>query len=252
LEILTELGWAVWMRLIIGLRAKRVEVTANLYLDLPRRLGEGRYQPEGVMLEFHGKPGRVYYDIPYATIEHTNPERSFIAVQRFAAIESDASAFSLVALGGNQSFQVAARDGLLAANLGASITGRADTRPQCIILPDGFAKNEISSGGDPFYGSYEHRFALLFRPAFETALAAEELRASAPVFRVNPGGGDWPIQKSLIDLDAPSGKVTAFRVDGGTPSIALNDVSGKSSHIAHGGKSLELPAFAVRTVPAST
>lgn len=252
LEILIELGWAVWMRLNIGLRAKRVEVTANLYLDLPRRLGEGEYKPEGVMLEFKGKPGRAYYDIPYATIEHTNPERSFVAVQRFAAIEGDTEGFSLVALGGNQSFQVAARDGALAANLGASIIGRPDTRPQCIILPDGFAKNEISSKGDPFYGSYEHRFALLFRPAFETALAAEELRASAPVFRVNPGGGDWPVQKSLIDLDAPTGKVTAFRANGGTASIVLNDVSGKSAHIAYAGKSLELRAFAVRTVPVSS
>jgi hypothetical protein len=252
LEILTELGWAVWLHLVIGLRAKRVEVTANLYLDLPRRIGEGQYKPEGLLLEFKGKPGRAYYDIPYATIEHTNPERSFVAAQRFAAIEGDAGSFSLVALGGNQSFQITAREGVLAANLGASIIGRADTRPQCIMLPNGFAKNEISSAGDPFFASYEHRFALLFLPAVETALAAEELRASPPVFRVNPGGGDWPVQKSLIDLNAPTGRVTAFRVNGGTPSIVLNDISGKSSHIVHGGKSLELPAFAVRTFPVSS
>jgi hypothetical protein len=251
LEILTELGWAVWLRIVIGLRTKRVEVTANLYLDLPRRIGEGKYRPEGLLLVFKGKPGRAYYDIPYATIEHTNQERSFVAAQRFAAIEGDVGAFSLVALGGNQSFQIAAREGAIAANLGASIIGRADTRPQCIMLPNGFAKNEISSGGDPFFASYEHRFALLFLPAAETALAAEELRVSVPVFRVNPGGGNWPFQKSLMELNAPTGRVTAFRVNGGAPSVVLNDISGKSSHIVHGGKILELPAFAVRTLPVS-
>jgi hypothetical protein len=239
----------VWLRLVIGLRPDRVEVTANLHVDMPRRIGKLQWDPEGLLLEFRGRPGRALYDIPYATIEHTNPEPSYVAAQRFAAIEGDTEAFALVALGGDQSFRVAPREGVLAASLGASIMGRADTRPQCIILPSGYARHEITSGGDPFFGSYEHRFALLFRTAAETAVAADKLRTAAPVLRVNPGDGDWDAQRSLIRLDAPGARVTAFRQSDGSSSIVLNDLSGKPSGVTLGGETVTLPAFGIRTLP---
>ena len=34
LEVFTELAWAVWLRLVIGLRPSRVEVTANVQVDI--------------------------------------------------------------------------------------------------------------------------------------------------------------------------------------------------------------------------
>ncbi|MDD2461470.1 MAG: hypothetical protein PHT98_10375, partial [Kiritimatiellae bacterium] len=79
LEVFTELAWAMWLRLVIGLRPDRVEVTACVQVDMPRRIGKGKYDPAGLLLEFRGWPGRVRYDIPNATIEHANPEPSFIA-----------------------------------------------------------------------------------------------------------------------------------------------------------------------------
>lgn len=246
LEVFTELTWAVWIRLVIGLRPDRVEVTASVQVDMPRRIGKGKYDPAGLLLEFRGWPGRVRYDIPYATIEHANPEPSFIAAQRFAAIDADGAAFAVVALDGNQSFRVAPRDGVVAASLGASIQGRADKRPECKILPSGYADHLITSGGDPFLGAYEHRFGLVLCPPAEVAAAADRLRVGVPLFRVRPGNGEWPAQQSLIALDAPSARVTAFRVRQGECRAVVNNLAETPCAVRCGGEALTLPAFGIR------
>ena len=248
LEVFTELAWAVWLRLVIGLRPGHVEVTANVQVDMPRRIGKLKYDPEGLLLEFRGWTGRARYDVPYATIEHTNPEPSFIAAQRFASIDAGDAAFALVTLGGNQSFRVAPRAGVVAASLGASIQGRADTRPECRILPSGYAEHLITSGGDPFFGTYEHRFALLLCPPAAVAAAADRLRTSVPLFRVQPGSGDWPIQQSLIHLDAPTARVTAFRTHDGKCGMVLNNLGENPCTVRCGDESLTLAAFGIRDV----
>ena len=249
LEVFTELAWAVWIRLVIGLRPDRVEVTAHVQVDMPRRIGKLKYDPEGLLLEFRGWPGRVRYDIPYATIEHVNPEPSFVAAQRFAAIDADGAAFAVVALGGNQSFRVAPRQGVVAASLGASIQGRADTRPECKILPSGYAEHLITSGGDPFFGAYEHRFALVRCPPDAVAAAADRLRIGVPLLRVRPGSdGAWPAQQSLIRLDAPGVRVTAFRVSQETSRLVLNNLSEKACEGRCGGEAFALPGFGIREI----
>ena len=135
------------------------------------------------------------------------------------------------------------------ASLGASIQGRADTRPECRILPSGYAEHLIGSGGDPFFGASEHRFALLLCPLAAVAAAAGELRTGVPLFRVQPGNGDWPVQQSLLDLRAPSARVTAFRTRGGKCSIVLNNLGEQPCTVRCGGNSVALSAFGIREVP---
>jgi hypothetical protein len=248
LEVFTELTWTVWIRLVIGLRADHCLVTAEVHVDMPRRIGVGGYDPNGLLLEFRGQPGRVFYDIPYGTVEQTRREPSFVAAQRFAAMEAGSTSFAVVALGGNQSFKVAAGDGLLAASLGASIQGRPDTRPQCILRPDGYADHKITSGGDPFLGTYEHRFAFLFSRPTEAALRARALRCSIPLVPVEVGGGNGPAQRSFLSVEPATAYVTAFRMDRKGPSIVLNDVSGAPSRGFCADHSVELEPFGVATV----
>ena len=248
LEVFTELAFAVWLRLVIGLRPDRVEVAAEVHVDMPRRFGKLGYDPAGLLLEFRGKSGRAFYDVPYATIEHTNPKPSFVAVQRFAALDAGADSFAVVALGGNQSFRLAPEDGVLAAGLGSSVQGRADTRPECVILENGYARHTITSNGDPFLGSSEHRFALLFRRPAAAAKAAHLLRTGVPVFPVSPAGGDWPEQQSLLHLDAPAARATAFRTVNGISSVVLNDLGGEPSTIRCGNESRSIPAFGICTM----
>jgi len=232
LEVFTELAWAVWLQLTIGLRVDRIEVTAQVHIDMPRRFGKLGYDPEGLLLAFTGQAGHVYYDIPYAVIRHPNDEASFVAAQRFAALESAELAFGLIALGGNQSFRVAAKEGSIAANLGASTEGRPDTRPQCIIRPDGTAEHRITSGGDPFMGTYRHRFALIFGDRRELALSARRLRTAVPLVYVNPGDGPWPAAKSLLTIDPPEAWVTAFRTTPQGAQVVVNDLSGQASRVS--------------------
>ncbi len=248
LEIFTELAWAVWLRLVIALREDGVELTAEVHVDLPRRIGNLKYGPEGLLLQVRGRPGEIFYDIPYAVIWHRNPAPSFVAAQRFVVMESGAASFGLIALGGNQSFKVAGREGLIAANLGASTQGRPDTRPQCAIRPDGTGAHKITSGGDPFMGSYTHRFALVFAGPAETALAARNRRTPVPLARIVPGGGDWPDQRSLLDIASPTAHVTAFRCDAGGRELVLNDVSGRAGRISCCGKSAEVSPYGIVTV----
>ena len=203
-EVFTELAWAVWLKLVIGLRHDRVEVLASVYVDLPRRIGNFGYDPNGLRLEFHGQPGRASYDVPYATIEHGNGDPSFVAVQRFAALDSGKTSFAVVALGGNQSFQIAAKAGILAPNLGVSLQGRADTRPQCIIRPDGYGEHKITSGGDPMLGTYEHRFAIVFDRPAGAAVSAHALRTPVPLVHIEPGNGGLARGTQLAGRQGPS------------------------------------------------
>ncbi|MBI5833377.1 MAG: hypothetical protein HZB16_13850 [Armatimonadetes bacterium] len=226
LEVFCELAWAVWLRLTIGLRAGRAELCAEVHFDMPRRIGNLGYDPEGLKLSFRGAPGRVLYDIPYATITHTTGDRSWVAVQRFAALDS-AEPFGVICLGGNQSFQVCGDEGYLAANLGTSTQGRPDTRPQCILHADGTGDHLITSKGDQFANWYEHRFALVRGGAAHLALVARQLRTAVPVHAVTPGGGELPAEGSLLTVGPESTHVTAFRRTAQGCSLAINDISGQ-------------------------
>lgn len=251
LELFTELAWAVWLRLIIGLREDHIEILADVHFDLPRRIGNLTYDPQGLLLRFKGRPGRGFYDVPYATIEHTNPESSFVAAQRFAALDSGDASFALVALGGNQSFQLAAKAGTLAANLGASLQGHADTRSQCIVRPDGYGEHIITSGGDPMMGSCRHRFALVFQRPAEATITAHRLRTAVPVVRVESGNGNWPAQQSLLSMGSANVHVTAFRTDRDGCHVVMNNLTGETSRVQCQGQSVTLPPWGVATVRAS-
>lgn len=249
LEVFTELAWAVWLRLVVSLREDRTEITAELHVDLPRRIGSLGYDPEGLLLEFRGMPGQVCYDVPYATIQHPNPDPSFIAVQRFAAIDSgDKSSFGVIAVGGNQSFKVAGRDGVLSVNLGASTQGRPDTRPECEIHADGTADHKVASKGDPFFGTYRHILALLYADRTELALAARRLRAAVPVFRIEPGNGDWPAEQSLIRIEPETAFVTAFRAGKSGCELVVNDISGTATQASCNDRAFDLSAYGVKIV----
>ncbi len=248
LEVFTELAWTVWLRLVIGLRADHCLITAEVHVDMPRRIGVGGYDPNGLLLEFRGQSGRGFYDLPYGIVEHANRAPSFVAAQRFAALASGAGSFAVVTLGGDQSFKLAAADGLLAASLSASIQGRPDTRPQCIVRPDGYADHKITSGGDQFLGTYEHRFALLFSQPTEAALQARALRSTVALVPIEAGGGGWPAQRTLLSVEPGTACVTGFRTDRSGHSIVLNDVSGATSRGSCAGHAIELPAFGVATV----
>jgi hypothetical protein len=248
LEVFTELAWAVWLRLVIGLREDRIDILAQVHVDMPRRIGNLEYDPHGLLLEFRGRPGRAFYDVPYATIEHTNPELSFVAAQRFVAMDSEATSFALVAIDGNQSFQLGAKEGLLAANLGASLQGRADKRPECIIRPNGYAEHHITSGGDPLLGSYDHRFAVVFQRPEAAAVTAQNLRTTTPLFHVEPGNGDWPTQQTLLPIEGKNVRITAFRATRDGCCIAVNNLSGAPSSVQYQGKSITLPGFGIATV----
>jgi len=248
LEIFAELAWAVWLRLVIGLREGRMNVVAEAFIDMPRRIGRGRYDPEGVMLQFKGRPGSVFYDVPYATIQHENDCPSFVAAQRFVCLEGEETSFGLIALGGNQSFQVVGKEGIVAANLGASTQGRPDTRPECIILPDGTAEHRITSGGDPMLGSYEHRFALLFGDHTKVAPLAHELRTPVWLVPVRPGTGEWPGQKSLLSIEPDTARATAFRTTPEGCQIVVNELVGKESRASCEGASVNLGPYGVNTL----
>ncbi|HOZ45267.1 MAG TPA: hypothetical protein PLO37_01090 [Candidatus Hydrogenedentes bacterium] len=247
-EVFTELAWAVWLRLVFELNSDHITVNAEVDIDMPRRIGHQRYRPEGLEIAFRGCPGKVFYDVPYATIAHRNDAPSYIAAQRFAALDAGDQSFALIALAGNQSFRVSARDGILAAHLGASTQGRPDTRPECEIRPDGTGAHHITSGGDPFMGHYTHRFALVLDTPDQAALAARRLRTPVPLVRFTPSGGDWPAARSLLDIEPATAHVTAFRAGRSGCEVVVNNAMGQGGVVRCQGHEIALGPYGVGAI----
>lgn len=245
LEVLSELAWAVWLRLVISLREAHIEIAAEVYVDAPRRIGKIRFDPAGVLLAFQGQPGAAFYDIPYAIVQHPYDTPSFVAAQRFAAIEGRGASFGLVALGGNQSFQVVGQEGIVAAALGASKQARPGRRPECNIRPDGTAQHVVIPDADALLDRYDHRFALVFADHTGVALAARRLRTGVPLLAVSPTGAEWPAERSLLTVSPDTVHVTAFRVTREGPEIVVNDVSGQPSTASCNGASANIVAYGV-------
>jgi len=245
LELFTELAWTVWLRLPIVLRQDRIDVTADVHVDMPRRIGNLRFDPEGLLIYFKGQAGSAFYDIPYGTVQHVNDKASFVAAQRWAALgdKTSSECFALVGLEGNQSFKFIAKDGIIGANLGTSTEGRPDLRPEVEILPDGTAIHHMTSGGDPFFGTYTHRFAVVFGSLSEIAVKSRDLRTAVPVVPVELGGGSWPAEQSLLDIGPENVHVTAFRVSEKAFEIVLNDLSGASNTATCQGASVEMKPY---------
>jgi len=135
-----------------------------------------------------------------------------------------------------------------------SAEGRPDTQPQCVIRPDGTAEHRITSGGDPFLGSYVHPFALVFGDRSRMAREARRLRTIVPLVRVTPGGGDWPAEQSLLTVTPHTAHVTAFRVAGDGLHVVVNDVSCQPGGVvAKGNRPTRpiSPAMAWRPRPSS-
>ncbi len=251
LEVFTELAWALWLRLVIGLRHDRVELAAEVTIDLPRTIGRRRFDPQGLVLQLRGRPGTAYYDIPYATLRHPSADPSFVAAQRFAAIDAEdatRTSFGVISLGGNQSFQVMGREGIVGAGLGASKQARPAVRPRCVLAPDGTAQHLVTPASDPLDGDYEHRFALVFGQPADVVLAAHRLRTGVPLVRVEPGNGAWPAAQSLFAIEPDTARVTAFRAGPPGIEIAFNDLVGQAGPVSCQGRTAELGAYSLATV----
>lgn len=244
LEVFTEVAWCVWLRVVVSLHDEHIEVAAEVHIDLPRRIGKLGYHPEGLLLRFRGKPGEAVYDIPHGVIAHKHAESAFAAAQRFAAIDG-VEPFGVVSLCGDQSYRVCAAEGFVSLNLGASTQGRPDTRPQCVFHEDGHAAHLITSGGDPFMGSYYHRCAVVFGGRTDVALASRRLRIPAPVFPVQAGGGELPEAGSLLQIGPDTAHVTAFRVGDEGAEIVVNDISGEGGEVSCQGQTAALSSYGV-------
>ena len=89
---------------------------------------------------------------------------------------------------------------------------------------------------------------MLFGQPAEAALPARALRCAVPLVRVEVGGGSWPAQRALLEVEPATAYVTAFRTDREGHSVVLNDVSGAPSSGRCAGRPIALPPFGVTTV----
>jgi hypothetical protein len=85
-------------------------------------------------------------------------------------------------------------------------------------------------------------------PQAEVALAVRRLRTCVPLVRVEPGGGDWPAERSLLAISPDTAHVTAFQTTG---DIVVNNVSGEASTVSVAGAepgSVLLPPYGIATL----
>jgi len=194
----------------------------------PARIGEGGWMPNGLTFSVRGKPGIIYYDIPYGVVRHHYTKECFIAASKFAVLQSEGCGVALISTSGSQSFKCNGEDGILGVCLGASTVGTPTETPRIIITEDGQVHHQIKTDGEIFSGRYVHTFSVVpyhgdWREADIPQKAKQENEPVyvAEVSRVD--GRDEPPRKSLIELTPRNLEITSVRHTGEGLEVAVSE-----------------------------
>jgi hypothetical protein len=120
------------------------------------------FQPGGLEARLTtGKPGDVWYDVPFGVVRHPNPQESFVAALTHAFVSKESGGAALISRDGAQSFKVHATAGRIGLCMGRSTTsgGRRKLLHWAGDAIDDFGC-DTEWYKELFYGELCHRFVV--------------------------------------------------------------------------------------------
>ncbi|MEK6645746.1 MAG: hypothetical protein AABY84_03615, partial [Candidatus Firestonebacteria bacterium] len=198
------------------------------------------WNPDGLRVELESpdKNGELWYSIPFGVIQHTNKDLSYVAMHRFAALQTNKGGMAFLPCSGVQGIRAIPSEGKLGLRLGASAEGELDAKPGR-INKDGTLDTEYNrhSTGALFSGHYQHNFAIhLYEGDWRDANLSErgrQLQEPPIIKEVNlsiKNSNSRRAIDSLLKIEPRSVDIAGFRVLQGQREVVIYETHGQPAN----------------------
>ena len=215
------------------------------------------FDPRGLTVQVKtGKPGQLFYDIPFGMSSHPVTGTSYFCALSTAILQySDKGGWMMTAGAGEQGFYTIPEEGEFGLHIGASTTSGPVRNMGMTFVDNTHVEADLDWYGEPFHGSYKHRFMLYpYEGTWEDSGLPEISKSytqNVYIREISPNAaGALSPQQSLLTVSRPGIEVTTMNCSEkeGT-TVRLNNKSGKDATvqvtIGKKAKEVNVPANAI-------
>lgn len=245
LRIEKQIDWLVHTQQTFTLLPDRVLCEIDFTFPHPtllRKVGKvnsNTFDPQGLTLQLKtGKPGKVFYDIPFGISPHKMTGLSYFCSLNTGIFQFDNGGGFMIATGtGEQAFYTKPEEGEVGLYLGASTTSGPIRDVGMNIISKTQVEHEPAWYSEPFHGTYNHKFMLYpfdgswqeqHVPAVSKSYTAEVYIRE---FYPENNEGSLEPEKSLISIGQPGIEITSMDITDKGLTLRLNDKEGKVSKV---------------------
>jgi len=245
LRIERQLDWLVHLQQTFTLLPDRVICDMDFHFSHPtlvRKSGSSKgntFDPEGLTLMFKtGKPGKVFYDMPFGISPHMMTGLSYFCPLSTGMFQYDTGGGFMVTAGtGEQAFYSNAQKGEMGIYMGASTTSGPIRDVGMRFMDSTTVDHESAWYAEPFHGIYSHRLMIYpFSGSWQEQHAPEIAKNYTQgvilrEFYASSGSGTLPAEQSLVSVDCSGIEITSMDCSEKGLSVRLNEIEGKASGV---------------------
>jgi hypothetical protein len=245
LRVERQIDWLIHMQQTFTLMGDRLLCEINFIFPHPtlvRKNGATKgntFDPQGLTFIFNtGKPGKIFYDIPFAFTPNLLTGLSYFCPLSSGIFQFDAGGgFMVTTSTGEQAFYTKPGEGEVGLYMGASTTSGPIRDVGLEFVSHTNIKHEPAWYSEPFHGNYIHKFMLYPYDGTWQENHAPSISKSYTddVFlrEVYPGNNtvNLETEKNLISVDQPGIEITSMDVTDKGLSLRVNDKEGKQSTV---------------------
>jgi hypothetical protein len=242
LKIEKQIDWLVHMQQIFTLLPDRVLCEICFTFPHPTLLRKqgvvkgNTFNPEGLTLKFNsGKPGKVYYDIPFAITQNQLTGLNYFCPLSSGIFQFDSGAGYMVTTNtGEQAFYSIPENGEMGIFVGASTTSGPIRDVGMEFVCKTNVKHEPAWYAEPFHGTYQHQFMILpfngtwnenhLNDAIKNYTNGVYIREFFPTLSEK----GIAAQNSFLSIDQPGVEITSIETSKEGVNIRLNEKEGRA------------------------
>jgi hypothetical protein len=265
LRIESQIDWLIHMQQTFTLLPDRI--LCDITFDFPhptviRKTGAVAsksfdFDPRGLTVQVKtGKAGQLFYDFPFGISPHAMTDTSYFCVLSSAILQYTGKGGWMMTTGaGEQGFYTIPEQGEVGLYIGASTTSGPVRNMGMTFVDKTNVEADLDWYGEPFHGSYNHRFMLYpYEGAWEDSHLPEIAKSytqNVYIREISPAAaGALSPQQSLLTVSQPGMEVTTMNYSEKEGAmVRLNNKSGKEAkvHLTIGKKAtdVKVPANAI-------
>lgn len=246
LRVERQLDWLIHEQKIFTLLSDRVLCSIEYTFphptlvrkNIPKRTGYV-FDPQGLTLKLKtGKPGKVFYDIPFAIAPNLLSGLSYYCPLSSSIFQYDTKGgYMITTNSGEQAFYTIPEKGEVGMYMGASTTSGPNRDVVMEFVSKTNIHHEEAWYAEPFHGTYNHNFMIF---PFQGTWQDNHISTIAKSFTDEvymreiyaiPDGGNNQTNKSFININQPNVEITSIEPTEKGLIIRLNEREGKSCSV---------------------